>query len=749
MNHPVASKYNLRTYSSKYAGQRCCISGESLAVGEPIANIVPILAALQDLSLVKTKTFKYAALRALPCLASEEETILIRAAAEYLVGSTDPEWPLDGIGCSVSSYWPCQNWLASGCHELGTQAAAKALRQHVGTQIDEGSAQAKAILAVATRRWTPGTNNSAGTSTQTTAPKAAKEAPEAPTTATASVGGHDVTVGTDRRPGEILLAASGHGLKVYLDAPWVTPAHGMIKDAMKAKGATWDPTAKCWRLGISTLLVHLDLFTGQAVVVTAEAKALLDAANTCTAQSDATDATDDVKARIDAVLPEGKKLYPFQYSGTNFIDLAGGRALIADDMGTGKTIQTAAYLALHPEMRPAVLVVPAVVTANWRRECNSWLPADRVQVLKTGKDAIDADATIYVVTYDLLRKHVEALQARKPAVVVGDEIHLCKNYKAQRTEAFVVLAKTASVKAMIGLSGTPIVNRPIEFYTFLNLLRPSDFGSWRKFTARYCDGHMERVSRSKEVYIAKGATNLNELNTRLRSFMIRRTKEQVLTELPAKTRQITPVEMTAAERKIYKSATNGAEIKLAEITALRQAVGQIKVRAALDWIESYTETDTPLLVFAHHHDVLDALEAGCKKLGARYGRIDGGVSQTARGALVDNFQAGKLDIMLLSSKAAGVGVTLTRASDVLFVEFQWTPGEMTQCEDRCYRIGQTKPVTIRNLVVEGTIDEDMVELLASKQQVLEAVLDGAAPTESLDIRAELIARYGARLTKSN
>jgi SWI/SNF-related matrix-associated actin-dependent regulator 1 of chromatin subfamily A len=248
------------------------------------------------------------------------------------------------------------------------------------------------------------------------------------------------------------------------------------------------------------------------------------------------------------------------------------------------------------------------------------------------------------------------------------------------------------------------------------------------------------------VFVAKGASNTAELNQRLCSLMIRRTKDQVLKELPAKIRQITPVEMTVAEQRQYRAvAKTEYPNALAQITALRQEVGRIKVRAAIEWIEQYTETDTSLLVFAHHHDVLDALEAGCKKLGVTYGRIDGAVSQEQRTRLVDEFQAGKRNIMLLSTKAAGVGITLTRASNVLVVERMWEPSTECQSEDRCHRIGQDQSVTIRYLTVDDTIDVDMAELIESKRVVLAAVLDGTAPADiDLDIRKELAERLAKK-----
>lgn len=854
--HPTVRAFGLRTYISRYADQRCCISGTAIDIGEPIANIVPILDQLQAFGMVKTKSFKYAAVAELPLAASPEEVAVLKDVAERMIAATDPDWPLDNVGCSRATYGPVAAWVASRYNPFGATRAARYLQMHLGTQIDKESAEGQTIVKVANRRWGGSNNGNSGgggggngtnptnaatpstptperwpngwlkqnprddrvvqiladngklylrinqwrnkaheavyvaikamvgtrwdaaakrwlvptrdlalgnventlsidrTKTEVYCDAAAYQMldraveTQVATVTTATILDTTVQVRDARKPGEVLIAANGSsGLKLYFDAPWVNPAHGLLKDKIKDLGAKWDGEAKCWRLGASVILAHWTTFSRLNLVVTPEAVAALTTAQSLGKMSSAVDASDDsVKQKINAALPDGQRLYPFQYAGVEFVDKAGGRVLISDEMGLGKSIETLAYLALHPEQRPAVLVVPAVVTGNWRREANAWIPKDQIQVLKTGKDEISPTATVLIVTYDLLKKHLTAIQARQPKVVVGDECHLVKNYKTGRAEAFIALAKTPSVVSMIGLSGTPIVNRPIEFYTFLSLLRPEEFASWKKYAIRYCDGKYEQVTRNKTVFVAKGATNTGELNRRLRSLMIRRTKDQVLKELPAKIRQITPVEMTVAEQRQYRTVAKTEHPNaLAQITALRQEVGRIKVRAAIEWIEQYAETDTPLLVFAHHHDVLDALEQGCKNLNVTYGRIDGAVSQEQRTRLVDEFQAGKRNVMLLSTKAAGVGITLTRASNVLVVERSWTPGDEVQAEDRCHRIGQAQSVTIRYLTIEDTIDVDMAELIDSKRAVLAAVLDGTASADTdLDIRKELMERLAKK-----
>jgi SWI/SNF-related matrix-associated actin-dependent regulator 1 of chromatin subfamily A len=230
--------------------------------------------------------------------------------------------------------------------------------------------------------------------------------------------------------------------------------------------------------------------------------------------------------------------------------------------------------------------------------------------------------------------------------------------------------------------------------------------------------------------------------------MIRRLKKDVLEELPAKLRGNVEVEITPKTRAAYNRAMKNADTPLTQITAGRHALGLAKVAPAVDLANEYADQDKPLLLFAHHKDVMDGLCEGLVASGISYGRIDGTVSVERRGELVEMFQAGKLDAMVLSVKAAGVGITLTRSTDVLFVERAWTPADEEQAEDRAHRIGQKGSVTIRYMVATNTMDEDMALLIDLKRTVLEAILNqGKLLPENLDIRQDLLAAVAKRVVK--
>lgn len=740
MPHPTVEQLQLTTIESRYDGE-CAICRGKTAAGETIVQLNGLRPQLYSLGLLKVQSWNYCHITCLPTLLPNPGVFRpsIQAATEKMMAATDPQWPKDDIGFNAGDAGYAARWLRDGCPDLGLHEMARRLVKYIETQLGGADVAAnKLITEAASYRAVVIRHEDIKPFQHSDKPKTS---PQVKTVLLP--GGLEVMVKAAKAEGEAHVCRNGQGLKVLLDPPWVNAQHAEIKDAIKAAGAKWDPNAKTWRCSAAQLVQAADAFQGKKISITSEAKAEVEKAMGRRALADAMDVTDqDLAAKLDAV-GAAHQLFPFQKAAVEFIEKANGRALVSDEMGTGKSAESTSYLAIHPELRPAIVVVPAVVAPNWVREINMWSPADRVQRIKTGKDALDPEATMYVITYGLLNKKLAEIKARNPMAVVGDEIHMSKNPKAARTKAFVELAKHESVKSVLGLSGTPIINRPVEFFAILNLLRPNDFGSWWKYTQRFCNGH-----RTRWGYECSGASNTEELSSKLRDLMIRRKKEDVLKELPPKMRDKTPVELKPTQRRQYRKVVDqDFDNHLEGITAARQAAGIAKIPAAIEWIQTYQDQDKPLLVFGHHKAVLDALEDACGEADIRCGRIDGSVSNDRRSELVDSFQAGGLDVMLLSMKAAGVGITLTRAQDVMFVERAWEPGSEEQSEDRAHRIGTTGSVMVRYLVAQGTIDTDMDELIESKRSVLHAVLDGKATNQDLDIKAELIKRWAERKRK--
>jgi len=464
-------------------------------------------------------------------------------------------------------------------------------------------------------------------------------------------------------------------------------------------------------------------------------------------------------------LPEGLALYKFQEAGVKFIESRRGRVLIGDEMGLGKTVQALVWLRLHPEARPAVVVVPASLKLNWLREARKWLePQERIQVINGRPNGQDYKGDVIIINYDVLKDWVEPLIKLNCKAVVVDEIHYIKTGKAQRTRAVRALIKGGTwdqetrtftklgepAPFVIGMSGTPIINRPIEAFNALNLIRPELFPSWRKYVDRYCGvtygwGGMADYS---------GASNTEELHKKLvETIMIRRLKADVLKDLPDKVRSVFPLELD--NREEYREAvrdflgwlaeTEGQEAAdrassaetLVSIGKLKQLAVRGKLSSAIDWIQDVLDQGEKLIVFAVHHWVIDALMA---QFSDKAVRLTGKETQQQKQAAVDAFQDNpNVRLFIGNVKAAGVGITLTAASHVAFLELGWTPGEHSQAEDRAHRIGQENSVNIYYLVAENTIEEDIAELLDRKRQVLSAVLDGK-PADQESILSELLRR---------
>ncbi len=434
------------------------------------------------------------------------------------------------------------------------------------------------------------------------------------------------------------------------------------------------------------------------------------------------------------------ELRPYQQAGVEFITgHARNKAYIGDEMGLGKTIT--ALAAIHQEQAyPALVVCPAVVVGNWKREANTWLPEKTVQIIKTGKDAIDPKADIVVASYAL----AGVAKGHRFQQVVCDEAHYLKNQKAQRTQTVVEIAKAAPRRLL--LSGTPVTNRPKDLYSQLEVVdvagKGNPLGSFFQFATRYCDGQQGRYG-----FEADGATNLEELNQRLRDGVyLRRDKSQVLTELPEKQRQSIPVGIPAETKRRIKEI--GAEYAIAQkkhlpgaalkaMTDEMVAVGLGKIEAAGAFMEDFAETGKKLIIFSNLKEVQQGLLRKAQELGVPTVHILGDDSSEKRTQAVDAFQTNpKVQFAVCSLKAAGVGITMTAASDVLMVEQDWTPANLDQAEDRAHRMGQKNAVNVTYLVMSGTIDETLSQVIDNKREV--------ASDLSQPVTADVLAKWGAQ-----
>jgi len=445
-------------------------------------------------------------------------------------------------------------------------------------------------------------------------------------------------------------------------------------------------------------------------------------------------------------------LFPYQSEGVSFIDAHNGRALIADEMGLGKTIQALAWLQLHPEARPAVIVTPASLKLNWEREARQWMTLPDTHVV-FGSFPYELRSMITIINYDIVTRWVSTILESKPKVIILDECHLIKNDKALRTRAVQQLAR--SIPNIITLSGTPMLSRPAELYNALNLVCPALFNNKWHYYQRYCGAH-----RGPFGWNFNGATHTKELHDILTSScMLRRLKVDVLPQLPPKISSFVPMELDSVEE--YRSAerdfidyiqrTRGNEAArrasraeaFARVEVLKQVVAAQKLNSVLHWIDEFLSEDIKLVVFAHHNDIVEQIYQAFAPIAVRY---DGTLSAQAKEQAKDRFQTDpNVRLFIGSLKAAGIGLTLTAASHVAFVELPWTASDLDQCTDRLHRIGQAATsVNIYYLLATDTIEEHVAAIVDGKRTTFDAVMDGRATSESSMISA-LIAIYETQI----
>ena len=429
------------------------------------------------------------------------------------------------------------------------------------------------------------------------------------------------------------------------------------------------------------------------------------------------------------------KLYRFQEEGVAFLNHCQGRSLIGDEMGLGKTVQALEWLN-QSKAYPVLVVCPGSLKVNWSRESVKWLKKIPGIEILWSREPYKVTGKILIINYDILINWTSYLKRKKLQTIILDECQQIKNLKTQRTQA--VLKVCHKVPHVIGLSGTPILNRPIEFFNILSLIAPHIFPSYLKYGLRYCDPKLEW---GKINY--KGASNTVELHKRVGKVMIRRLKREVLSELPDKIRTVVPLRLDnlsdyrRAEQDLIKwihrttgkdSAEKAAKAEaLTRVAVLKKLAMKGKFAACAEWITNFLESDEKLIVFAVHHKTIDAVVNAFPRITVR---VDSRMSMDARQKSVDAFQtSSNVRLIVGGLKSMGVGLTLTAASNVCMLELGWSPGEHDQAESRAHRIGQTNAVNIWYLLAEESIEEKISRLIDKKRKVVESVLDGSKPDE--------------------
>jgi len=472
-------------------------------------------------------------------------------------------------------------------------------------------------------------------------------------------------------------------------------------------------------------------------------------------------------ARLEPELPAGFRgeLRPYQLEAFRWLcRLAhwGAGACLADDMGLGKTVEALAVIARRAPDGPTLVVAPTSVGPNWAEEARRFTPDLRVHLFSEAGDRKRlleglGPRDLVIASYGLLRREADALAGVEWETVVLDEAQAIKNPTALQTRAALRLKG----RFRMVLTGTPIENHLGDLWSLFRFLNPGLLGSQKRFRERFVlpierDGDDRARERLRRI---------------VGPFLLRRTKDQVLKELPPRTETVLRVDLTQKERALYEAlriralehlerADDGPEAQkrvavLAELMRLRRAcchprlvvpdadLPGSKLEAFGELVEELRENRHRALVFSQFVDHLTVVREYLDARGVPYQYLDGSTPSRQRKRRIDAFQAGEGDLFLISLKAGGTGINLTAADYVIHLDPWWNPAVENQASDRAHRIGQTKPVTIYRLVARGTIEDKIVDLHARKKELAEGILAGSdSPRFSLEELMELL-RGGA------
>lgn len=420
------------------------------------------------------------------------------------------------------------------------------------------------------------------------------------------------------------------------------------------------------------------------------------------------------------------RLRRYQQEGVRRVIGMNNRALLADEMGLGKTIQALSWLE-HLEGSPALVITTASTKFNWEEEAHKWTTR-YTRVLSGKKAQTPPPADLYIINYNIVKAWEGVLLKMKPAAVVLDEVHNIKNPSAKRTKAVRTIAR--KTKALLAMSGTPVMSAPMEMYVALNLLDKQRFSSRVRFGMEYCDPQID--SWSGEI-VYKGISNADKLRSELASVMIRRLKNDVLQDLPAKQR--TCVEFEITNKAEYNKVVNAKLTDLSAIgiksrlQALFSITAKGKFESACEWIDNFIEQREKLFIGVYHTEVVQLL---LQRYKSKALSITGKTPVTQRVALCHQFDDDPSKTLMVGQhEAAGEGINLQKScANVAFFEFPWTPSRVVQFEDRVHRYGQSRGVNVWFLVARGTLEEQMLDVLLSRSDVVSAALDGGQSSES-------------------
>lgn len=450
-----------------------------------------------------------------------------------------------------------------------------------------------------------------------------------------------------------------------------------------------------------------------------------------------------------------KKLYKHQEEGIKFL-LSRNGCILADDMGLGKSIQSI-VAALESGAKKILVVCPSSAKINWEREINVF--CNETAIIE-GKKWNDAKFTI--INFDILKNFHTLIEGRRELteeelllvkrdlananfdLAIIDEAHYLKNNDSIRGKIMVELAVRYNIPKVWLLTGTPVANRPMDFFNLLKIIKSPIAENWKHFAVRYCDGKKFfktlKNGQKKQIWITDGASNLDELASKTKNIILRRLKTDVL-DMPDKV--ITPMyhrldkkEWVGYEnlwdeylqKRTSEGKRNGSLQKdLVELILLRQFIAAAAIPHTIEMVENAIDMGRKVIIFTSFTEELEILANHFGKLAVIH---NGPMSTTQKQKSVDAFQNNsKVKVFIGNIKSAGVAITLTEATVVVFNSFSWTPGDNEQAEDRSFRIGQKNDVNVYYQLFDDTISIRMWNMLNNKKDVISAIIGDKKMTE--------------------
>ncbi len=437
----------------------------------------------------------------------------------------------------------------------------------------------------------------------------------------------------------------------------------------------------------------------------------------------------------------GWRAFKHQEDGITFLVKNKG-CILADDMGLGKTYQSI-VASLEAGAERVLIVCPSSLKINWKREIENF--TDDVAIVN---GTYWQEARFTIVNYDIIKNFHTVKKKKKkgeeeipewkirreiveydPDIIILDEAHYVKNPKSQRGDILKDICKNFSPERVWLLTGTPIANRPMDYFNLLTLIKSPVANNWVHYAKRYCEGRRFKKGR-RFIWVTDGASNLDELSKKTKSHILRRKKEDVL-DLPDKL--VTPVwlelENVGGYERVWedylekrrRDGKKGNPFKeLVEMTLLRTFVAMETVPHSITKAEEAIESGKKVIIFCNFSDEIDTF---LKHFGHKAVCVRGGMSADKKQQAVDRFQEDPNCMVFVGQiKAAGVGLTLTEAEVVIMNSLDWVPGNHEQAEDRAYRIGQNKTVNIYYMLIADTIDDLMWRILNNKKRVIGTIM---------------------------